>query len=552
VDIATAGPRGGEGTRVVLVDGAEEGPDGGPDTSPAPTSEPASSEGTVAEEAAERSPDVPSHGASTPAAIKPPDAPQQQTAADVASPSASASAPPVVAAVARAENPSPVAAPNTDIPPPELTDPSAASQTPQMLDNKPIESALAQAATTLVATSASAIQRAGDPATAAVASVQTPANELLESTPTSHAVSGPRSRIYALRMSHDHVRVAEQHGGSEETEAAVGAALKFLAENQSVDGRWNPRAFGAGRQSRLDGPDRQGVGSQADTGITGLCLLSLLAAGHTHLEGEYSEQVRHGLEFLLGSQAADGNLSGAATLYERMYCHGMAGFALSEAYAMTGDERLQPAVNAAVQYTLRALRPGAGGWRYQPGEPGDMSQFGWQAMALKSAQLGGIKIPDESRAEMRKFLDSVSSGRQGGLAGYRPGHPATRPMTAEALVCRQFIGQAQDDPKSREAGEFLLKELPGAGERNVYYWYYGTLGMYQLQGEYWRAWNGALQASLLASQRRDGGLAGSWDPDSVWGGYGGRAFSTALSALCLEVYYRFLPLYAAHGEVAKP
>ena len=39
-------------------------------------------------------------------------------------------------------------------------------------------------------------------------------------------------------------------------------------------------------------------------------------------------------------------------------------------------------------------------------------------------------------------------------------------------------------------------------------------------------------------------LAGSWDPDTVWGGYGGRVYTTAMAALCLEVYYRYLPLTA--------
>src|SRR5260370_407602 len=94
-----------------------------------------------------------------------------------------------------------------------------------------------------------------------------------------------------------------------------------------------------------------------------------------------------------------------------------------------------------------------------------------------------------------------------------------------------------------QAGNYLLQRLPGAGATHVYYWYYGTLGMYQLQGAHWDRWNQALQASLLGTQRAGGDLAGSWDPDTAWGAYGGRVYGTALSALCLEVYYRFLPLY---------
>ena len=32
---------------------------------------------------------------------------------------------------------------------------------------------------------------------------------------------------------------------------------------------------------------------------------------------------------------------------------------------------------------------------------------------------------------------------------------------------------------------------------------------------------------------------GSWDPDCAWGGVGGRVYSTAMVALCLEVYHRY-------------
>ena len=82
---------------------------------------------------------------------------------------------------------------------------------------------------------------------------------------------------------------------------------------------------------------------------------------------------------------------------------------------------------------------------------------------------------------------------------------------------------------------FVSQELPTSGPANVYYWYYGTLAMRFAGGEPWQRWNEALQQELLGSQRSDG----SWDPDRVWGGYGGKVYQTALSALCLEAYYRY-------------
>jgi hypothetical protein len=117
-------------------------------------------------------------------------------------------------------------------------------------------------------------------------------------------------------------------------------------------------------------------------------------------------------------------------------------------------------------------------------------------------------------------------------------------MTAEALFCRQLLGLAVDRAATAEAEQFLLSELPGEGPTNYYYWYYATLALYQTQGESWQRWNAALQTTLLQSQETASGLEGSWPATSVWGGYGGRVYSTALACLCLEVYYRYLPLYA--------
>jgi hypothetical protein len=278
-----------------------------------------------------------------------------------------------------------------------------------------------------------------------------------------------------------------------------------------------------------------------------LALLAFLGAGNTHQRGDYAANVQRGLEFLLGSQARDGNLAGEAETFAFMYSHGMATLAMSEAYAMTGDKRLEPAVAAAIHYTLSAQIRSTGGWRYRaiesPGERGDTSQLGWQLMSLKSAQLAGIDVPPSATTGAVQYIKTVSSGQYGGKASYRPGERATRPMTAEALVCRQFLGMARDNPASDEAGEYLLSDLPRPERINLYYWYYGTLGMYQLQGESWKRWNEALQTTLIGRQRTDGDLAGSWDPECIWGGYGGRIYSTALSTLCLEVYYRYLPLY---------
>jgi hypothetical protein len=198
-----------------------------------------------------------------------------------------------------------------------------------------------------------------------------------------------------------------------------------------------------------------------------------------------------------------------------------------------------------VHYTLAMQHPTTGGWRYAAGDRGDTSQLGWQVMVLATARQAGISAgiePAEARA--RTFLQSVSSGRAGGLAAYRPGERPSVAMTAEALLCRLFLGLPVEHAAVHEALASLAAAAPDAAHPNAYTWYYATLASFHAGGPQWEAWNARLLAALLPLQRQgSGALAGSWDPDPVWGGHGGRVYATALSAMTLEVYYRHAPVH---------
>ena len=75
---------------------------------------------------------------------------------------------------------------------------------------------------------------------------------------------------------------------------------------------------------------------------------------------------------------------------------------------------------------------------------------------------------------------------------------------------------------------------------DVYAWYYETYALFQVGGRPWKTWNTALKRTLTKSQVKKRGCAqGSWDPIGVWGYSGGRVYSTALTALTLEVYWRY-------------
>jgi hypothetical protein len=351
--------------------------------------------------------------------------------------------------------------------------------------------------------------------------------------------------LYADRVGGKRAAAAATRGGSLETEQAVQAALAWLAAAQARDGHWSVVEHGGGVERAVQGHDRRGAGAKSDHGVTGLALLAFLGAGQTHRDGPYADVVARGLRFLAERQRADGSLAGDAEFFAALYCHGMATLALGEACALTQDATLRPAVERAVHYTLAMQHPKTGGWRYAAGDRGDTSQLGWQVMVLATARQAGISAgiePAEARA--RTFLQSVSSGRAGGLAAYRPGERPSVAMTAEALLCRLFLGQPVEHAVVQEALASLAAAAPDAAHPNAYTWYYATLASFHAGGPQWEAWNTRLLAALLPLQRQGSDrLAGSWDPDSVWGGHGGRVYATALSAMTLEVYYRHAPVH---------
>ena len=264
------------------------------------------------------------------------------------------------------------------------------------------------------------------------------------------------------------------------------------------------------------GESRGNAGARADTAITGLSLLALIGAGNTHHRGEHSDAVFRGLSYLINRQKADGSLAGNSTVYSSTYSHGMAALALCEAAAITRDSSAMTAAERAIEFTNRMQHPATGGWRYTPGDPGDLSQLGWQAMVLDAGHRAKIPVSQRSITGVQRFLRSVRAGEYGGLASYRPGEAATRTMTAEALATRLLIGDKVPDEEADEAERYILQQLPGTGQDNFYYWYYATLAMHQRQNEGWERWNDALQDRLLSTQRADG----SWPTSSVWGGYG--------------------------------
>jgi len=334
-------------------------------------------------------------------------------------------------------------------------------------------------------------------------------------------------------------KAAAGGGGGADTEAAVDAALKWLADHQMPDGSWS---FDHTKCPSCNGKCSKPGNYGDQFGATGLALLPFLGRGYTHKEGPYQSQIKAGLKVLAAqSMEQQGKVYREGS--HGLYVQGLCGIVLSEAFAMSQDDALRQPAQYALDFIMDAQDPVGGGWRYQPKQPGDTSAVGWQIMALKSGLMGYLQVRPLTIKKASEFLDSVTpdSGATYGYTG--PDHSAGVGTTAVGLLCRMYMGWKKDHPALQRGVAVLANKGP---TQDLYYDYYATQVMHHIEGDAWIAWNNKQKALLLSTQAKNGHEAGSWY-DGVSDGHGahqgGRLYITSLATLILEVYYRHAPLY---------
>lgn len=355
---------------------------------------------------------------------------------------------------------------------------------------------------------------------------------------------------FAGRQEMTRAKIVRREGGTVESEKSVEAGLEWLARHQGPDGGWSLN-FQAQCQ---EGGCPLDETLDSDTAATGLALLPMLGAGHIHTaKSRYQSHVRKGLAWLANHQQADGSLFIGGGRNTLMYSHAIATMALCEAYGLSSDPKLRVPAQKAIDFIARTQNTLDGGWRYSPGQAGDTSVFGWQMFALRSARLAGLKISRNVVKGCKSYLDAatVDSSKIG--YAYLPGGPATTVMTAEALLTRQYLGWPKEFPPLVKGASMVARDLETSDTRNIYYWYYATQLLHNMQNDDWKRWNVRVRDGLVSMQVTGVGCdRGSWDPNSpqpdTWASTqnrhgAGRLFLTSLSVLTLEVYYRYLPLY---------
>jgi hypothetical protein len=304
--------------------------------------------------------------------------------------------------------------------------------------------------------------------------------------------------------------------GGRDTQPAVKKGLKWLAQNQQSDGGW------------------KGIGT------TSLVLLAFLGDGHTTRDGRYKQVVRKGFEYLLGQTRADGE---RIIFPGNMYHQGLAAFALAEEFAMSKNSRIRSAARGAL-LEVNAAQYTGGGWRYSRGgsRQGDTSVTGWQIMALKAGKDSGLCKPTESFRKALEFLNGVKqeASDRAGFGYTSPGQSYN--LSAVGLVCLQFM-RVRDHDLMHKVARLLMGTGPARNGRptQLYGLYYATIGIFQMGGKYWKAWNTPMKKALMGSQHPDG----HWDTSLDHHSNGSRfpdAYTTALAVLTLEVYYHYAPL----------
>jgi hypothetical protein len=333
-------------------------------------------------------------------------------------------------------------------------------------------------------------------------------------------------------------------GGTPQSEKAVLMALAWLAEHQNYDGSWS---FDHRGSPKCHGKCANEGNNASKVAATSLALLPFLGTGQTHREGQYKKNIEHGIRYLVRAMQSkrEGSLWDP---HGTMYGHGLASIVLCEAYGMTHDPALQTPAQSAVNFIVYAQDPVGGGWRYQPQTPGDTSVVGWQLMALKSAQMAYLRVPPATMRKAGYFLDYVQSDR-GAVYGYQRPDNRRAATTAIGLLCRMYLGWDHEHDALKRGVQILGQLGPSidttAVKNNMYYNYYATQVMHHYGGYPWQRWNAVMREYLIRSQSTAGHESGSWYLDGSDEGAhaGGRLYCTAMAAMTLEVYYRYMPLY---------
>lgn len=354
-----------------------------------------------------------------------------------------------------------------------------------------------------------------------------------------------------------------------ETQVVIDGALRWLADHQgksgAAKGAWNARVgFKINDGYRLE-PQGQGPDGLPHLGVTALAGMAFLSGGHLPGQGPYGKVVEDALGFVMGHVGEDGFITAYGT---RMYSHAFSLLFLAEVYGMTGQPRLRPLLDRAVEFTYKSQNT-QGGWRYAPlARDSDMSITVCQVVALREARNIGIRVPKATIDRALRYVmeSAVTNMRDRGAFLYQhqevPFNRNSFALTAAGLTTIYQAGLYSDRaidayceshgirtrPRIRHCLEYLRNhygdvwhEYP---EHYFYYYgnYYAAQAMYTRGGQEWRNWYSMVRDDLLQMAKRRRGDDDEWRVHWV-SRLVGNSYATAVAAIILQVPNHYLPIF---------
>lgn len=371
------------------------------------------------------------------------------------------------------------------------------------------------------------------------------------------------SGLYALRGGGKRGAVG-RGGGSGEGQLALARGLQWLAKVQNSDGSWGSGAKGF------------------NPALTGMAVLAFLAHGETPSSARYGETVMKGIQKLV-SYANSG--AAGVSCDQHQYGHAIVTYALAEAAAMTKIPVVTEAMDKCTTVIVNGINSKGGfhyNYRYNKDNPNcDLSYGGWNYQALKAAFAAGSTVPKLAETLDKSILGIKENYSKNGKYFFYETHAKgskemAATMTPVGVLCLQLLGDGKSK-EVRDGIDYITKDRNGAlmdmswktrGARTereyawaIYAWYYQTQVLFQAgdgkkDDPNWRKWRLSFEKALVTEQNTEG----YWEsPAQKYPGQTNsfretsdadfasdmnlRVYSTALSSLMLEVYYRFLPSY---------
>ena len=331
-----------------------------------------------------------------------------------------------------------------------------------------------------------------------------------------------------------------------ESERALQKGLAWLSRNQGPEGNWHSN----------------------DLWLVGMGALAFLSAGYLPGRGRYGGTVTRALKYVTRNAKPSGLLN-ISNAQRDMYNHGLATFALGQAYGMTSDKELSKVLDKALKL-ISNTQAEDGGWDYRARRQSrghDLSLAVMQAKALRGAMDSGLEVSPEvvgSAIQSVRRYYKTRSGKNGlsnpkaamleaGQFTYSGNH-GTLAMAAAGVVCMQEFGQYADwrIAKNLDVIQVAVGRQAAPGSRSgklpcedSYTLYYVGQALYQVGGKRWRESYPKLRNFLVASQMLNAGdpaQDGMWRDQKRVGGQPGDLYGTAVACFVLAMPNRYLPI----------